>query len=228
MSSRYEFNEFFGPAQQAVLEMKRLARGADVPLDPKEEESLRRRAAAFDEAFKEELRPKFKIEFQFGKGKSGRTHFPGLLMVYRSGSALGGGADEVVYPCPSNDCLGYIFSENISSQKQFAFCPTCNVSFHQSELKELRYYRLPMEKWAEVAEKEFLRCGSMADVVMKTRKSDIRISTEKEQEGKNQPGLELYKSRSDRVTVVYRLEALVRDMAGGSDVYSRMLAFLRA
>lgn len=220
-------DEFFGPAQHAALEMARMA-GETNGVSPSDLELLKRKKAAIKTAYEEEHKydAKYKIEIQLGTKRTGRESFPGAVMIFRSGGILGGGADEIMYPCPDVKCVGYIGPEHISAQEQIGVCPKCNVRFSQSELKEGRFFRLPSEKWAEVLEREFHRCGGSADFVLKTRKDDIRTAALLEQAGRG--GEALYSSRSGRIVVVYSLKALIHDTAGSHDVYSRILAFLRA
>lgn len=219
--------DFFGPSQQAALDLARMA-GKAGSVSIADLEVLKRKRAAIKAVYEEDHKydAKYKIEIQLGIKRTGRDAFPGAIIIFRSSSMLGGGVDEIMYPCPDSKCMGYLGPEHIDTIAKIGVCPKCNIRFNQSELKEGRFFRLPAEKWAEVLTKEFHRCDGSADFVMKTRRKDIRSAALLEQTGRG--GESLYGSRSTRIVVVYSLKALIRDTVGSSNVYSRILAFLRA
>lgn len=195
-------------------------------LPPAEQEALRRKQAAIDKFFADKIVAKYKIEVQFGKGRSMNRPFPGSLHAYRSGSALSGGGDEILYPCPDNKCPGYIEPEHVVPQ--FAFCPTCQRRWSRiQDMNEGRLFRLTHQKWAEVILREFARLGHNADVYLKSHPEDIRDKSLLEQM-KQRKGEEYMKAYKERVYVMYPLERIVKDAHAGKDLYKLFLALVTA
>ena len=64
----------------------------------------------------------FKIEVHFGKGRSSIKPFAGAVLLYRSGTKLHGGGDELVYQCWEDSCLGVVMPEAIGKGWQCADC----------------------------------------------------------------------------------------------------------
>lgn len=195
-------------------------------LPPDEQETLRKKKEALDKFFASEIVAKYKIEVQFGKGRSVHTHFPGSLHCYRSGSALSGGGDEILYPCPDNKCPGYIEPEHVAPQ--FAFCPVCQQRWDRiQDMQEGRMFRLDHSKWAEVILRAFTRLGHNADVYLKSHPEDIRDKALLEQM-KQCRGEEYAKAHRQRVYVMYSLSRIIKDAHAGKDLYKLFLALVTA
>jgi hypothetical protein len=75
--------------------------------------------------------------------------------------------------------------------------------------------------------KWFMKLDARADIYMKFPRYDIRALTQMEQE-KQLMGEALAKLRNDKRKCIYPLKNIIRDTAAGADLYSRVLAFLRA
>jgi len=195
-------------------------------LAPEEQEALRRKQEAMDKFFADKIVAKYKIEVQFGKGRSMHAAFPGSLHCYRSGSALAGGGDEILYPCPDDKCPGYIEPEHVVPQ--FAFCPVCQRKWDRiKDMNEGRLFRLDHTKWAAVILKAFSRLGHNADIYLKSHPEDIRDKSLLEQM-KQRKGEEYMKAYKQRVYVMYPLERIVKDAHAGKDLYKLFLALVTA
>ena len=195
-------------------------------LPPEEQEALTKKQEAVDKFFSDKIVAKYKIEIQFGKGRSVNNHFPGSIHVYRSGSALAGGGDEVLYPCPDDKCIGYIEPEHVTPE--YAVCPVCLMRWRRIEdMNEGRLYRLTHSKWAEVILKVFGKLGHNADVYLKSHPEDIRDKSLLEQM-RQRKGEEYMKTYKSRVYVMYPLERIVKDAHAGKDLYKLFLAFVTA
>lgn len=196
----------------------------DLPVE--EQEALRKRKEAVDKFFASKVVAKYKIEVQFGKGRSIHAHFPGSLHCYRSGSALAGGGDEILYPCPDNKCPGFMEPEHVTIR--FAVCPKCGRRWSRvSDLQEGKLFRLTHQKWAEVILTTFQRLGHNADIYLKSHPEDIRDKALVEQM-RQRRGEEYLKTYKSRVYVMYPLDRIVKDAHAGKDLYKLFLAFITA
>lgn len=223
-------NQFFGADEFAELEKRRSMDGYAAPtLSDVEKAAIERKRAALEQAFgpTDELVATYKIELNFEKGRSIHKPFAGSLVVWRSGSALSGGGDEIMYPCPNDNCSGFIPPELISSMAQKAGCPKCQELWPQVSLMEMRLFRLPVQHWATVVVRYFIRLNSDADIYIKTHLLDIRSQTLKEQM-KDRGGTELLAARQERIPVIYPLDRIFRDLANGADLEKRFRTFLEA
>ena len=195
-------------------------------LPPEEQEALAKKKEALDKFFADKIVAKYKIEVQLGKGRSINNHFAGSVHVYRSGSALAGGGDEVLYPCPDDKCTGYIEPEHVTPAH--AICPVCMRKWDRIEdMNEGRLYRLTHQKWAEVILRTFGKLGHNADIYLKSHPEDIRAKSLLEQM-KQRMGEEYLKNYRSRVYVMYPLERIVKDAHAGKDLYKLFLSFVTA
>lgn len=174
----------------------------------------------------------YKIEIQFGKGHhvDGQLTY-GMLTLWESGTKLHGGGDALLYVCPGrelrkNDCTGVIADALLG--RAVVVCPHCMTAWRQEEIIGQTYYRLPIQKWAEVVHRWFIRLNMNADLRVKYFYQDIRVASEAEQV-KQLKGELLEKARSSaqRISRVYPLENIVRDVSAGADMYARILSFLK-
>jgi len=174
----------------------------------------------------------YKIEVQFGKNHhvDGQLTY-GMLTLWESGTKLHGGGDALLYVCPGkelgrNDCTGVIPDALLG--RAVTVCPHCTTAWRREEIIGQIYYRLPIQKWAEVVHRWFVRLNMNADLRVKYFYQDIRAVSDKEQE-KQLKGelLEKARSSSQRVSRVYPLENIVRDVSAGADMYTRILSFLK-
>jgi hypothetical protein len=242
--------QFYDPKQQALLEAARKASenpksllpheasllkesGMDPeiltrPLTEAEMSVVERKREALRKIFEPgAIKAKFKIELNFGKDRSDRGHFPGSLIVLRSGSALGGGGDESMFFCPDNNCPGFIPQNLVSSMLRIAVCPKCERQWHQGLLSDMMLFRLTHQFWATVVARCFIRLGSDADVYLKTHPIDLRIQTMKEQL-KDMGGVQMGAARSKRIRLMYSLPRILKDLSNGADLETRFRQLLRA
>lgn len=195
-------------------------------LSDEEQQAIVKKMEALKKFFEDShVNATYKIEVQFGRGRSNQAAFPGSLHLYRSGSVLSGGGDEIVYQCPDDRCLGVILPEHLLGPN--AACPVCQKVFQrEKELHDVRLFRLPYQKWADVLFKMFHRLNMDADIYLKTHVNDIRDATLKEQ--MRQRHGEHYLQVRKRVAVMYSLENIMRDVNGGSDLLKRLRALVVA
>lgn len=223
-------SKFFGVEEFKELEERRKKEGYQAPtLTEVEQAAIEKKRAALTNAFGpgEELIATYKIELNFEKGRSVNKPFAGSLVVWRSGSALGGGGDEIMYPCPDDRCIGFIPPELISAIAQKAGCPKCQKLWHQNQLMEMRLFKLPVHSWSVVVTKYFIRLNHDADIYIKTHPIDIRSQTLKEQM-RDRGGEELLAARMGRIPVIYPLDRIFKDLSAGADLEKRFRAFLEA
>lgn len=177
----------------------------------------------------EERREKYKIEVVFDKRKTTRAAFPGSVIVLRSGSAMSGDGDEIVYPCPNKDtkCPGIIPPENISTLLDIAYCDVCGINHPREELSDFTFYRLEPAKWAYVLAREFYRCGCNASFYMKTAGEDLREHSRSEL-ARPQRGDALRTARKSRGAVMYELYRIIQDISTGADLEKQLKALITA
>jgi hypothetical protein len=196
-----------------------------VALAKKNVEELEKKAAA-------ECHALYKLEIQFGKNHhvDGKLTY-GMLSVWESGTKLHGGGDALLYECPGkylkiNNCEGII--PDSMNGRTVVVCPHCLMAWKNADLIGHTYYNLPITKWAEVAHRWFLRLNMNADIRVKYFYQDIRKVSDQEQE-KELRGelLEKARSQAQRVSRIYPLANIVKDVNAGADMYNRILAFLR-
>lgn len=243
--------EFFGPKQQKILEAARTAQqdpskllpherkllaeaGLDLsavtrPLTAEEREAVEKKRLAIKSLLTEDttLRAKFKIEIMCGSDRSVEKPFRGSIVIFRSGTALHGGGDEVVYPCVDPLCPGFIPPELIMSAVRKAGCPKCQKIWNQDQLKEMFLAILPAQKWAYVLSRFFIRLGHDADLYLKGAPIDIRKNTALEKE-KDHGGVQLAVARTHRQPVIYPLDRIYKDLSNGADLEARFRSFVTA
>ncbi|MHA2335091.1 MAG: hypothetical protein ACXAEU_23885 [Candidatus Hodarchaeales archaeon] len=220
--------DFFGAEASAKLKSQMTDPGyAPSEMTKTEKEAVEKRKTAIDGLFRgdEELHGKYKIEICFEQFRSVHRPFAGSLTIFRSGSALGGDGDEVMYACPDDKCMGYIPPELISSIARRAACPKCEKVWYQNELYDKRIFKLTNDNWVHVMIKYFVRLNQDADIYVKTFLSDLRSETMKEKL-KDCGGQKMEGARGKRVYLIYPLNRIYKDLSAGADLYSRFKAFL--
>lgn len=199
------------------------------PLTAEEKAIVERKKAAIKKllTMDESIKARFKVEFFAGKDRSVDKPFRGSVLVFRSGTALHGGGDEIVYPCVDPACPGFIPPELISGSAAMAGCPKCQRVWPQAKLTEMFLAILPVQKWAYVLSRYFVRLGHDADLYMKFAPVDIRKSTVLEK-STDRGGTELATARHRRQPVIYPLVNIYKDLSAGADLEHRFRAFLAA
>lgn len=174
---------------------------------------------------------KYKLEIQFGVDHHVQGTTYGVVTVWENGSHFNGGADALLYVCPGkhrqvNECEAVISDSVVG--RRIVVCPRCLMAWKAGDLIGQTFYRLPLEKWAEVVHRWYVRLNLDADIRVKYHYDDIRIASEKEQERELRGEvLERARSSARRKPRVYPLEYIIKDVNAGADLQRRILAFLR-
>ncbi|MFZ1075565.1 MAG: hypothetical protein WAN50_04300 [Minisyncoccia bacterium] len=195
-------------------------------------ELARKNIEALEKKASEQCVALYKLEVQFGRDHHvDGTPTYGMLTLWESGTKLHGGGDALLYTCPSKHmgrgtCEGVI--PDSMNGRSIVVCPHCLTAWKNTELIGQTYYRLPIQKWAEVVHKWFIRLNMNADIRVKYFYEDIRKATAKEQ-AKDLQGeaLERARSQAQRKVRIYPLANILRDVNAGADMYNRILAFLK-
>lgn len=214
--------------------------GEDNPIDAAPElteeelDIIRRKQELIDELLSEKGVAKYKLDLNLGRGFSLRAPSHGAISFWESGSKFHGGGDTKLYICPSKekgvaDCESFI--PDPSQGYGFAFCPKCKNVYPAKDTAGEVLARLMPEGWATLTLRYFLRLDMNADLRVKMlkadrRRSDIRYNADQEQN--KQKGGEVLALSRERVTRIYLLRDIIRDTSTGADLYSRILAFIRA
>lgn len=181
-----------------------------------------------DEVLADEGVAKFKIELMFTMKFSTIKPVQGVLSFWESGSQLHGGGDAIIHFCPGkmlgrSACEHYI--PDPSHGYGFLVCPACHTLWKGEQVYGQVLARLTVQKWAELICNYYRRLEHNCDVTIKYHRSDIRNAAR----GKNViDGLVDVRSAPKRRKSIYLLKNIIRDLSGGSALYDRMLAFVRA
>jgi hypothetical protein len=222
-------SDFFGPDQAGVLDDSKNA--ADIDLDSlsaEEQKAITEKAEALRKLLGQKDLAKFKIEVLFDRRKTTRGAFPGAMTVWRSGSVLSGGGDEILYPCPNARCRGYIGGEHIAPISQTAYCVTCESIWKQRDLQEIRMFKLDPAKWAYVLAREFIRAECQADIYMKTAGNESLKERTAQAQAREGGGEKLFAARDARQPVMYSLKDIIKDASAGASIEARMRALITA
>ena len=217
-------SEFHGPTESAIYQDTRTG---EIQITESDAKILEEKFKALDKLLGEQVRAKYKIEVQFGKGRSSlaHKHFPGVLSIYLSGTKLNGGGDEKVYMCPTEGCKGLINPRH--RLEGVVICAKCNRAHDEQNLIGEKLFRLTPPNWAHVIRNHFAMVEHNADIYSKVHETDIRYQTMMEM-ARNRGGEEINKVRQNRGLLIYPLKNLINDTKNGADLYKRFLAFVTA
>lgn len=182
----------------------------------------------------------YKLEIQFGVSHHVHGSTYGTITVWENGSHFNGYGDALLYQCPGQRLLGNgcdavvdpeatkILVDGKRRPAKVVICRSCYVSWKPEDLIGQTFYRLPIESWADVVYRWYLRLNMDADIRVKYNYDDIRVASQKEQE-KELRGEVLNRARSSarRKPRVYPLENIIRDVSAGADLRKRILVFLK-
>jgi len=213
-----------------------LLRAPDLQMS--EEERLRVVAAeeALDKLLGEQGLAKYKLEVMFSHRHSLRNATPGVVTWWESGNKLHGGGDSKLYLCENNADFPQLagkgcgkFIPDSSNGLEFVVCPRCMTLWRPPALVGEIFYRLPVDKWADVLLDWFVRLESRTDIRVKYGRMSVRDAQTRETE-KNLRGELLNKARSieQRSCTSYPLRNILKDTNAGADLRGRLLAFLKA
>lgn len=172
----------------------------------------------------DDIAAKYKLEVHFSQERSAHRPFGGSVHFWLSGTQFHGGGDEVIYPCPSERCVGLIPPK--LNNGGLAVCPTCKQRWSSdNDLKEATYYKLPLQKWVEVVARDWQRLESNADIYLKFHPVDIQELAMIEL-NRGCGGEKVDHVRNSRRRVIYSLASMMKDLNAGADLNSRVLGFL--
>lgn len=241
----------FGPEgslkhQAELLDRELAGEDTSVVMSGEELERLERQIKAMDRLLEEEIRAKYKLEVQFGKGRVGRgmrsaQPFAGVMSAWLSGSKFHGGGDEKIFECPAPDCGAWILPHQITQKTvvrkeggkeieefmSLSYCGECAKIWRSEQTTGERLYKLTEQNWAYAILQMFRRLGMDADIYLKYHPEDIRYKAAMEV-ARNRGGEELAKARKNRGLHIYPLKNIIKDTKHGSDLYGRIRAFINA
>ena len=217
-------SDFYGPNESSQhLEGKT----GEIKLSESDAKALAERIKAIDKLVGEQVKAKYKVEVQFGKGRSSlpHKHFPGLISVYLSGSKFHGGGDEKVYMCPSEGCKGLIDPK--LRLEGVVVCAKCGRAHDEKDLIGEKLFRLTPPDWARAILNHFIMAEHNADIYSKVHPTDVRYQAMMET-ARARGGEEIAKARNSRGLLIYPLKHIITDTKNGADLYKRFLAFVTA
>ncbi|MCK4306537.1 MAG: hypothetical protein KAY24_20005 [Candidatus Eisenbacteria sp.] len=207
------------------------------PLSGEELEALERQIKVLDKMLKEGIKAKYKLEIQFGKNRTTIVKpYPGVMSCWLSGTKFHGGGDEKIFECPR--CDGWIFPEQISQRTiqvkgrepefcSISVCGKCGGIWRSEQTVGERFFNLTVQDWTYAILKMFRRLQMDADLYLKFHREDIRYRTMMEM-ARDRGGEEIAKARKLRGLHIYPLRNIVKDVGNGSEMYSRIRAFITA
>jgi hypothetical protein len=170
----------------------------------------------------------------FSHRHTSRAPSPGTVTWWESANKLHGGGDSKLYLCDNSvpemegrGCKRFI--PDSANGLSRVVCPHCMTMWKPEHLVGEVFYRLPLDKWADVLLDWYTRMEMRADIRIKYGRMSIRDAQTKEAERKLQGEL-LNKARSfeQRSVYIYSLKHIITDTSAGADLRGRILAFLKA
>lgn len=207
---------------------------------------VQKRVREENKAAKEELekRGKWKLQIWIKSERSIRKPLAFSLSVWESGKRLHGGGDESAFFCrrkPSapkpkrlfgtahrrrmpreataDGCGAVIPGDSILGGA--AVCPGCGLSWETEHIADSIFYRVPVERAAEIIAGWYRKVGQDADLYVKYRDQDIRTRMMAQRYG-------VRKARELKGLVIYPLWHIIRDTSSGRTVESAFKALLLA
>lgn len=237
----------FGPEnslrrQAELLDKENRGEVTTVTMSGEELEALNKQIRAMDKLLQEEVKAKYKLEIQFGKGRTSRGQpFPGIMSAWLSGSKFHGGGDEKIFECPNPSCGAWILPDQITQRtivqkingreveefKSISICGECGNIWSSEQTTGERLYKLTEQDWAYAILRMFKRLSMDADLYLKFHPTDIRYQSMMEM-ARNRGGEEIYKARKNRGLHIYPLRNIITDTKHGADLYKRIRAFINA
>lgn len=222
-------SDFHGPEESRALQERLAAEKTyDIStesLSEDEQKEIRERMRAVGELLRQAPTARYKIEVQFGKGRSTWKPFPGVISIFLSGNKLHGGGDEKIYLCPRKGCGNVIHPTDRIGAK--ALCRACDQMWNVEQLTGELYFFLTPPKWAAVIHRMFVKLEHNADIYCKYHPTDIRLQTAMEM-ARARGGEEVDKARRRRGLHIYPLKNIIKDTGNGAQLYDRFLAFINA
>jgi hypothetical protein len=181
---------------------------------------------------------KYRIQVNFGTGRTVAGPNKGVITFWRSGAKLHGGGDEKVMLCQevdygSSEFADFKVGKNTSRggcgafiegsfiRGGIAYCPKCLRMMRADRVTGEVYFRSTSADLASGLAKYFRLFEHNADLVIKYAEDDIRYKVVQQLAGPAE-------ARRLRGMLVYPLHRLLKDTASGSTVESRFLAAVSA
>lgn len=232
----------FGPEtslkrEKALFDVEASGQSALSVLSSSELNALESRIKALDKLLTESVRAKYKLEVQFGKGRTVRgLPFVGMITYWLSGTKLDGGGDEKIFECPR--CEAFIFPHQIQPgwrknpdgtdyMTSMSICGKCGGVWTSDQTTGERLYRLTDRDWPHAILKVFRRLDMNADIYLKFHRTDIRYQTMLEM-ARDRGGEEVALARRNRGLHIYPLKNIINDTKNGAELYNRIRAFINA
>lgn len=209
---------------------------ASPAISPAEQAAITEKMKALDALLKEKNLAKYKLEVTFNNERSMHRPFGGTVTWWESANKLHGGGDSKLYLCDCNadyphlegkGCGGFL--PDSANGLNFIVCPSCGTMWKNEEVVGEIWYKLPIQKWADVMLKWFVKLELNCDIRIKYARDDIRTAAMLEQQ--RDRGGELLQTVRDperRASSTYPLANIIRDTSAGADLRGRILAYLQA
>ena len=204
---------------------------ATTPLSESEMAAVKNRGEALQKLLASQAtEAKYRIEIQFLKNRSTWKPTPGIMSFWESNGRLDAEADTKLYICPSkmlkrSECEAFI--PDYANGEGGLICAKCGGTWNHEQVRGEIFFNLTPQNWAHVLVLKYAMLENNADICIKHAREDIRVISAQEQE-RQRGGELLTKMRSKRVPYLYPLRNIIKDVANGSDLYARFLAFLTA
>jgi len=199
-------------------------------------EAVKRQLKELGKHHADDVVAQYKIEVMFGTKHTVQGLAYGVLTLWENGTKIGGGGDSSLYVCPgkhfkANTCES-IIPDNAMGLS-VVVCPACGVMWKRHQLFSEQFFRLPIQKWADVILHWFVQTGMDADIRLKYtyrhKNLDIRGAAELEQARQMKGDLLIpIRDKEHRPTKLYPLKNIIKDTSAGADLYTRILSFVRS
>ena len=208
----------------------------DIALSEEEQAAVNKRKAELDKLLEEEDLAKYKLEVMFSHRHTSQSPTPGSVTWWESATKLHGGGDAKLYLCDNSaefpglegrGCKKFI--PDSANGLQYIACPHCGHLWKPEQLVGEIFYRLPIQKWADVLFDWFTRLEMRSDIRIKYGRMSVRDAQHTEVErGLKGDLLDKARSFEQRPCIIYPLKNIIKDTSAGADLHARILAFLKA
>lgn len=198
-----------------------------VVLDPDLEEALHQ---MYLEESLVSQHAKYKIDVLFTGERSALKPYPGIIALWTNGGSSHGGGDEVVYLCPTKLDTGHICNAPVGItfvSRRVAVCESCSQVHRPEHLTGQIFARLTNQNWSGLVLKVFNVLRANADIRIGMDKRDMRAHALAAVKQRSQ-GDVVNSIRLERQWVTYPLNAIIKDVGNGSDLQTRIRAFIEA
>lgn len=199
-------------------------------------QAVKKKLKELNKVYADEVVAKYKLEVMFGTKHTVTGLAYGVMTIWENGTKLHGGGDSSLYICPGkysrrNECDA-IIPDNAMGLSA-VMCTHCGILWKREELFSEQFFRLPIQKWADVLLYWFVKTGMDADIKVKYtyryKDMDIRKASSVELErGLRGDLLDKVRDTQHRVARTYPLKHIIKDTSAGADLYTRILAFVRS